>query len=63
MVTKTEAGEVKCVVVGDGGVGKTSMMLRYNSGKILTDHQPTCFDSYQGICLSICILLLYELNN
>lgn len=36
----------KCCVVGDGGTGKTSMMMRYTLGKILSDYQPTCFENY-----------------
>lgn len=36
----------KCCVVGDGGTGKTSMMMRYTMGKMLSDYQPTCFENY-----------------
>lgn len=39
---------VKCVVVGDGAVGKTSMILGYTTGGFLTDYMPTCFESYAG---------------
>lgn len=43
------AGEVKCVIVGDGAVGKTSMMLSYTTGGIMLDYIPTCFDCYTGL--------------
>ncbi|KAK3090930.1 hypothetical protein FSP39_015813 [Pinctada imbricata] len=39
-------GEIKCCIVGDGGVGKTSMLLSYTTGKMLTNYEPTCFESY-----------------
>lgn len=43
---KKHAEEIKCVLVGDGMVGKTNLIMSYLENRFTTEHVPTASDIY-----------------
>ena len=52
----SKENKLKCVFLGDGAVGKTSLVVSYSTNGYPTEYVPTAFDNYSGLSSSI---LLY----
>lgn len=47
--------KIKCVLVGDGAVGKSSLIAAYAQDTFREEYQPTAYDTFNGKCTMISI--------
>ena len=45
-----EPQSLSCAIVGDAGVGKSSLLLSYTTGKMPQDQPPTVYDKFSSKC-------------
>lgn len=43
--------KIKCVLLGDSAVGKTSLIVSYTTNGYPADYVPTAFDNYSGVII------------
>lgn len=50
---KDKKKKIKCVIVGDKAVGKTSLAVSYSNDSFPSEYIPTAYDNYNGKIESI----------
>lgn len=45
---KEKKRKIKCVIVGDKAVGKTSLAVSYSNDSFPSEYIPTAYDNYNG---------------
>lgn len=45
---KEKKRKIKCVIVGDKAVGKTSLAVSYSNDSFPSEYVPTAYDNYNG---------------